>query len=119
MELELSSFWKNIPRDILHQLLEYYGKINYKNGEYINRIIKTDERYELLLKIPKNYSNRIIYYNVYNQHKLHFLAFVALSKFTIYKQIKDNIKYLLFKNNYAPDKTGLPFVENVVEYSIE
>jgi hypothetical protein len=34
-----------IPRELLHIILEYDGKIKYKNGIYTNIIHKNDDRY--------------------------------------------------------------------------
>ena len=33
-----------IPTEVLHIILEYYGKIKYENGKYINIISKYDKR---------------------------------------------------------------------------
>ena len=37
-----------IPKELLHIILEYDGRIKYKNGQYINIIHKHDERYNLI-----------------------------------------------------------------------
>ena len=37
-----------IPEDILHIILEYDGRIKYKNGSYVNIIHKNDERYNII-----------------------------------------------------------------------
>ena len=44
---------KQLPKEIMHIILEYYGQIYYKNGTYINKIHKYDLRYKLLEHIPK------------------------------------------------------------------
>jgi hypothetical protein len=37
-----------IPKDLLHIILEYDGRIKYKNGKYVNIIHKNDERYNII-----------------------------------------------------------------------
>ena len=36
---------KNLPKEILHMILEYDSRIKYRHGEYINIIHKNDQRY--------------------------------------------------------------------------
>jgi hypothetical protein len=46
--------WKEIPRDILKLILEKYdGRFIERNGRYMVRIPKNDERRALLRKIPR------------------------------------------------------------------
>lgn len=37
-----------LPKELLHIILDYSGKIKYRNGKYINTIDKADPRYDLL-----------------------------------------------------------------------
>jgi len=48
-----SALFKQLPKEIIHTVLEYYGQIYYQNGLYINKIHKYDCRYKLLEHIPK------------------------------------------------------------------
>jgi len=41
-----------LPLEIIHHILEYDGRIKYRNGKYMNQIAQDDDRYHLLRKIP-------------------------------------------------------------------
>jgi len=43
--------FNTIPTDLLSLVLEYDGRIKYKNGKYVNIIHKKDERYNIIQKI--------------------------------------------------------------------
>ena len=43
-----------LPLDIIHHILSYNGVVKLRNGKYIGQISKSDQRYELLRKIPRN-----------------------------------------------------------------
>ena len=40
-----------IPKELINIILEYYGKIKYKNGKYVNIIHKNDEIYNIIKPI--------------------------------------------------------------------
>ena len=42
-----------LPLEIVHRILEYDGRIKYRNGKYMNQIAQDDDRYKMLLTVPK------------------------------------------------------------------
>ena len=40
-----------LPKEILHIILDYSGKIKYRKGMYINCIDKADERYSIIVPV--------------------------------------------------------------------
>jgi hypothetical protein len=38
----------DIPKDVLNIILEFYGRIKYKNGKYVDIIHKNDKRYNII-----------------------------------------------------------------------
>ena len=40
-----------IPTELLHIILQYDGRIKYKNGKYVNIIHKNDTRYDIIQKV--------------------------------------------------------------------
>ena len=46
------------PLEIVHRILEYDGRIKYRNGKYMNQIAQDDDRYQMLQGIPQFHSNK-------------------------------------------------------------
>ena len=40
-----------IPKELLNIILEYDGRINYKNGKYVNILHKNDIRYNIIKSV--------------------------------------------------------------------
>jgi hypothetical protein len=46
-----------LPVEIVRIILQYDGRIKYRNGKYVNQIVPDDDRYKMLLQIPIIISN--------------------------------------------------------------
>ena len=42
-----------LPLEIVHRILEYDGRIKYRNGKYTNQIAQDDVRYKMLKQMPQ------------------------------------------------------------------
>jgi len=42
-----------LPDEIIHKIINYTNVVVYRNGKYIDRINKSDERYRLVKNIPR------------------------------------------------------------------
>ena len=49
----MNDLWKQLPNDLLNQVIKYDNKIKNRNGMYINQISEDDERYKILLGLPR------------------------------------------------------------------
>lgn len=73
--------WKEVSSDILNMILEYDGRIVKRNGIYMNRIHKQDERYEIIKNIPQKKYYKMTYIEqcetfVYFKNKKFFIGFI-------------------------------------------
>jgi hypothetical protein len=103
----------DIPKDIVHIILEYDGRIRLEKGKYINKISKNDVRYEIinpiihkkkeLCKISEIYGefffNKYTFYNnklgeLYYDYYFYYSKNFVVSCFYKYKNGKITIKYL-------------------------
>ena len=53
MQIELLDKFKFLPDELIHHIINYTGVVVYRHGKYINRLNKEDERYKILMNIPK------------------------------------------------------------------
>jgi hypothetical protein len=91
---------QNLPDVLIHKIINYTDVIVYRNGKYINKIDKKDERYKILQTIPKPikvYKNNILQKNTLALLKRtkgdcqgYFIEYIYLEK-----DIKINIKYVI------------------------
>jgi hypothetical protein len=67
-----------LPLEIVHRILEYDGRIKYRNGKYMNQISKTDKRYEMLLNVPRRFHDCLVnlYYKLVVSTKFVIIIFL-------------------------------------------
>ena len=63
--MELIKPTQHIPNDIVKLLLQFDGRIKYRDGQYVDTIDRNDERYSMLDKVIKKKLE--IYYSVYEE----------------------------------------------------
>lgn len=94
--IEFNDKWKYIPRELLHIILNYDGKISYRSGIYMNQIPRNEKRDKLLNKIP------IKKYKI--QEKLQANVELSKKKWLFLRTLEDNEMYLyyvyLYKGGY-------------------
>lgn len=69
--------FSSLPFEIITHILEYDGRIKYRNGTYINQISSNDDRYEILKQISPPFFYKNSTYNSY--------GYVGYSAFCIEK----------------------------------
>ena len=69
-----------LPLDIIHHILEYNGRIKYRNGKYMNQIAQDDDRYKMLQTIPKIKP-------FYNNNNNFWTIFISINNNNINKSI--------------------------------
>ena len=45
-----------LPLELIYLILEYDGRIKYRNGKYMNQIAQDDDRYKMLQSMPHIYT---------------------------------------------------------------
>lgn len=54
---------QNLPEDIIHNIIEFDGRMKYRNTKFMVQIPKTDKRYQMLLDVQKKIQKIIYLYD--------------------------------------------------------
>ena len=119
-----------LPLEVIHNILDYDGRIKYRNGKYINKIAPYDYRYDMLQKIPIIRPKRlstymtIVSYNknfIFEKHMYPYSGDKPLSITTIgdticqYSFTKQYIRYKLTIYKTVPTFYDL-FLQNLYNW---
>jgi hypothetical protein len=120
-----------LPLEIVHHILQYDGKIKYRNGKYMNQIATDDDRYKILQTIPLiqphydsyGYDNFNFFYIKMTSHNKEYYLYKQISPYLgenpfiysifdtredYYVFITEGIKYKWTK--YKPPPTFIEFL---------
>jgi|688.fasta_scaffold840137_2 hypothetical protein len=70
----------NIPYELINIILEYDGRIKYRNGKYINVIDKNDCRYEILREVIL-YKIQIVSLTIVSDHIFYNIIYFTNKKY--------------------------------------
>lgn len=88
--------------DIVRHILQYDGRMKYRNGVFMNQIPKTDVRYDMILAIPRKHFFSIGIFVYFTNRKS---MFIVLPK-------QNNIIYSFI---YDDDLTKFPNVYQIYQ----
>lgn len=92
----------NFPIDIIHSILEYDGRIKYKNGNYVNILHKHDSRYDMVQKLVNKkidiLENAEVYHDEITGHNFYFEVHFDLPYFNYGCEL-ENIVGLVYDYN--------------------
>ena len=106
--MELIKPTQHIPNDIVKILLQFDGRIKYRNGRYIDIIAYDDERYAMLDKVVKKKLE--VYRDSNKDRPLLFNYFVHYIYFNKFPYI--GIKYVYYVNRFGESQINFIFSKN-------
>jgi hypothetical protein len=114
---------QNLPEDIIHNIIEFDGRMKYRNGEFMVQIPKTDERYKMLLDVQKKIQKTIYVYDVFTYLETNTVTFLN-GHVLIFRFHVSKFAYLLsrtliyeYNNSVTLSYSGSIFYGGAVEWS--
>ena len=103
-----------LPLEIVHRILEYDGRIKYRNGKYMNQICKDDDRYKMLQSIPQ-----ILPYPNHLQHGYLMIVDTSNKIYCEKKELHIQLhimakKYILFLQRVVQKRFNISLLTKVV-----
>lgn len=101
-----------LPLELVHRILEYDGRIKYRNGKYMNQIAPDDDRYQMLQGIPQFYSKISSEWSSSHMILLENSIYYTKHSHSPYKgEIpKIDIKIGLISSHYDYTKDGISYI---------
>ena len=99
--MELIDKYKNLPLDIIKNIIKFNETIKWRNGVFIDQIDKNDPRYSLLKTIPRPFRYLNSYFN------FHYIIFFPRQ---IYSTVK---RFLHVYSSYIGEVVYLLDVEDL------
>jgi hypothetical protein len=90
----MEQYINKLPIELVNKIINYTDVVSFRNGKYIDRISKTDERYEKLKKIPRPIrigTNKVLLKlmnHCYNEYCGYFVEYI------FDRYVKVNIKFI-------------------------
>ena len=107
--MELIKPTQHIPNDIVKLLLQFDGRIKYRNGQYVDSIAYDDKRYTMLDEVIKK-KLKIYYVDSIKDRPLLFNYFVHYIYFNKFPYIE--IKYVYYVNRFGESQINFIFSKN-------
>lgn len=112
MSLVLQSSFTKLPNEIISNILSYDGRINYRNGTFIDRIPLDDVRYSILQKRWKKTTVHLLgdcgflNFYIYFHNKELYLSKMIYEDYYTYHFVRRTTREIVYRNIFHRDIFG-------------